>query len=153
MATGLGTNADIADYLAALLSDEGSLDTRFNTRISQSNTEAEQHIYAELVKRNYSPSQIATWGLLNETHIELAAMYVLRTIRARLTNPQIEILDQTLEKIQARLTVSLPLTTAYATIDSAEHDDNHLPRNTQGPGDDADENNRTFQGADSIPGF
>lgn len=153
MATGLGTDAQIRTYLSDVLSDEHTIDTRFNDRISQTNGEAEHEIFGTLVGRGYSVAEINTWDLLQETHIELAAMYVLRTVRTRLTDPETVILNETLAKIQTRIRDELPLTQALLTIDSAEHDDNHLPRSQQGPGDDPTEHGREFLEQGSIPGF
>lgn len=104
------------------------LGAQYDARLKQARNEADHEIYSRLIKRNYTVAQINTWALLEITRVELASMFLLRTLRARLAAPQIEILDQTLEKLFSRLDNDIPLNASYVSIDSVCHDDNHLPR-------------------------
>ena len=137
MATGLGTDLQIRTRLGNILSDNGTLDARWNTRISQVNGEAEHDIFGRLIARAYTVAQINTWDLLQETHIDLATMLALEDQLQRLERPQLEIYDRTMAKIEKRLMETLPLTNAQLTIDSAAHDDNFVPvRQSENPDDD-----------------
>lgn len=130
-----------------------NLDKRWNTRISQASTEADHEIHQRLIARGYTPAQIATWAMLDVTRIELGAMYVLRTIRARLTAPEVKILDSTLQKIETRLREEIPLNSSREPIDAAQHDDGHLPRAAALEDETVNEPVYTFAPSGRIRGF